>query len=162
MVAAQKPLSNDHDVMLDFGMRIAVISDTHDRYPPSLPHQISDADEVWHLGDVCAPEVLEDFAVAGGVVVVRGNCDTVGDWPLSLELKREGMGFFLTHVPPKDVPAGCSVVLHGHTHVARDETINGVRWLNPGPVTRPRSGGASYAWLTVERGKLTRWEVVRI
>ena len=42
-------------------MRIAVISDTHDRYPPGLPDRLREADEIWHLGDVCAPETLVEF-----------------------------------------------------------------------------------------------------
>jgi predicted phosphodiesterase len=55
-------------------------------------------------------------------------------------------------------------VLHGHTHVPRDETDPlGVRWLNPGCITRPNRGApASFAWLTVTRGKPLRWELVRV
>ena len=41
-----------------FPMRIAVISDTHDRFPLTLPARLKGADEIWHLGDVCEPAVL--------------------------------------------------------------------------------------------------------
>lgn len=144
-------------------MRIAVISDTHDRMPRALPARLRDADEIWHLGDVCAPEVLGEIEQLGPpLVVVRGNCDANDAWPLALELEREGVKFFLTHIPPSSAPAGMAALLHGHTHVARDEVIDGVRWLNPGAISRPRDGAASFAWLTVEQGKLTRWEVVRV
>ncbi len=144
-------------------MRIAVISDTHDRVPRALPVRLREADEIWHLGDVCAPEIFAEFAQIGlPLVVVRGNCDANDAWPLELELGREGVKFFLTHRPPTHVPAGVAAVLHGHTHVARDEMRDGVRWLNPGAISKPREGEASFAWLTVERGKLTRWETVRI
>jgi predicted phosphodiesterase len=34
------------------------------------------------------------------------------------------------------------VVLHGHTHVPRDERVAGVLFLNPGCVTRPNRGAA--------------------
>ena len=45
----------------------------------------------------------------------------------------------------------------------RDEVIRGVRWLNPGCITRPRGdAGRSFAWLTVQDGKLTSWEFVRV
>jgi predicted phosphodiesterase len=27
-------------------------------------------------------------------------------------------------------------ILHGHTHVARDQTLSGIRWINPGAVHR--------------------------
>jgi hypothetical protein len=143
-------------------MRIAVFSDTHDRYPPGLPERLKGADEIWHLGDVCAEETLEEFAQLGPPLhVVQGNCDTHAAWPLALELERGGVRFFLTHIPPSRAPVGFAAVLHGHTHVARDEVVDGVRWLNPGCITRPRVGPASFAWLTVGRGKLTSWEVVR-
>jgi putative phosphoesterase len=145
-------------------MRIAVFSDTHDRYPPGLAERMKGADEIWHLGDVCAPETLDEFAALGVPLrVVQGNCDTEASWPLELLLEREGVTFFLTHVPPTSVPRGTVAVLHGHTHTPRDETIHGVRWLNPGCITRPREdSGRSFAWLTVAGGKLTSWEFVRV
>lgn len=149
-------------------MRIAVISDTHDRMPPRLPARLREADEIWHLGDVCAPAMLVEIEQLGPPLhVVRGNCDTNEAWPLALELEREGVKFFLTHIPPtppedEQLPAGVQVVLHGHTHAARDEMLAGVRWLNPGAITRPRVGAASWAWLTVKDGKLTSWELRRI
>lgn len=147
-----------------WAVRIAVFSDTHDRYPPSLPKRMARADEIWHLGDVCAPETLAEFSALGPPLrVVRGNCDADERWPLELELVREGVRFYLVHIPPPLVPAGCAAVLHGHTHVPRDEAIGGVRWLNPGSAGRPRDGGTpSFAWLTVVRGQLTSWELMRI
>lgn len=146
-----------------YPMRIAVISDTHDRYPPTLPARLKAADEIWHLGDVCDPDVLVEFAQLGPPLrVVRGNCDSHFEWPLALSLEREGVTFYLTHIPPSRVPKGVAVVLHGHTHVPRDEMAGGVRWLNPGCITRPRGVPPSFAWLTVEQGKLVSWELVRV
>lgn len=145
-------------------MRIAVISDTHDRYPRTLPKRIRGADEIWHLGDVCAPEILVEFEQLGPPLqVVAGNCDA-HPWPLTLTLERAGVSFHLVHIPPNRAPAGAKVVLHGHTHVPRDETDpSGVRWLNPGCITRPNRGAAaSFAWLLVEQGKPLRWELVRV
>jgi hypothetical protein len=48
--------------------------------------------------------------------------------------------------------------------VPRDETDPlGVRWLNPGCITRPNRGApASFAWLTIGRGKPFTWELVRL
>ena len=145
-------------------MRIAVISDTHDHFPSTLPGRLRGADEIWHLGDVCDPAGLVEFEPLGAPLrVVMGNCDAHPGWPLWLELERESVKFFLTHIPPERAPRGCKVVLHGHTHVPRDETIRGVRWLNPGSIARPRDGApASFAWLTVRGGKLVSWEPMRL
>ena len=143
-------------------MRIAVIADTHDRYPPLLPQRLKAADEIWHLGDVCEPETLTGFELLGKPLhVVLGNNESHNLWPLVLVLERAGTKFFLTHVPPARAPAGAQVVLHGHTHVPRDETDErGVRWLNPGCITRPNRGArASFAWLTVEDGKPLEWRL---
>ena len=145
-------------------MRIAVISDTHDRFPPTLPKRLRGADEIWHLGDVCAPETLVAFEQLGAPLrVVVGNCDA-HPWPITLDLEREGMRFHLVHIPPSRAPRGVEVLLHGHTHVPRDESdTGGVRWLNPGCITRPNRGApASFAWLTLTRGKAPRWELVRV
>lgn len=144
-------------------MRIAVISDTHDRYPPRLPGQLKGADEIWHLGDVCDPVTLVEFAQLGPPLhVVMGNCDA-HPWPAALELEREGVRCYLTHVPPSRPPRGADAILHGHTHVPRDEVIGGVRWLNPGCITRPNRGApASFAWLTVKDGRMLSWDVVPV
>jgi len=151
-------------VLFSTAMRIAVLADTHDRYPPTLPGRLRGADEIWHLGDVCDPTTLAEFEQLGPPLrVVLGNCDSYAGWPVALELEREGVHFFLTHIPPRRLPAGVRNVLHGHTHTPRDELIGGVRWLNPGCITRPRQGASpSFAWLTVERGKLKRWELARV
>jgi putative phosphoesterase len=144
-------------------MRIAVISDTHDDFPPALPARLKGADEIWHLGDVCEPAVLTEFAALGPPLhVVQGNCDEHFEWPLELVLEREGVTFYLTHIPPHEVPPGVQAVLHGHTHVPRDEVVDGVRWLNPGCISRPRGVRPSFAWLTVEQGKVVSWELVRV
>ena len=145
-------------------MRIAVISDTHDRYPLNLPKRVREADEIWHLGDVCSPDTLAEFETLGPPLrVVVGNCDA-HPWPLTLDLEREGRRFHLVHIPPARAPSGAEFILYGHTHVPRDETDpGGTRWLNPGCITRPNRGApASFAWLTLKRGKPLKWELVRI
>ena len=146
-------------------MRIAVLADTHDKYPPGLPARLRGADEIWHLGDVCEPETLLEFQALGPPLhVVVGNCDEPDSWPLTLDLERADLRFHLTHIPPGHAPEGARAVLHGHTHVPRDETdFRGVRWLNPGCITRPNRGApASFAWLTLTPGKIASWELVRV
>jgi putative phosphoesterase len=145
-------------------MRIAVIADTHNHHPAKLPGLLAGADEIWHLGDVCEPETLEAFERLGPPLrVVLGNNDFYPGWPLTLRLEREGVRFHLEHIPPSRAPVGCEVVLHGHTHVPRDEMLHGVRWLNPGCVSYANRGApASFAWLTLKKGRALEWRVVRL
>ena len=143
-------------------MRIAVIADTHDRYPPGLPRRLQSADEIWHLGDVCDPLTLGEFERLGKpLYVVLGNNESHDLWPRELQLDRAGLKFYLTHIPPVRIPPDANVVLHGHTHVPRDETDErGVRWLNPGCITRPNRGErASFAWLTLQPGRPPEWRL---
>jgi putative phosphoesterase len=142
-------------------MRIAIIADTHDRLPDSVCESIRSADEIWHLGDVCSPAILARLARVAPLRIVRGNCDSEPGWPLALDFKLHGLRFHLEHIPSGKPPA-CDVFLHGHTHVPRDETVGGVRFLNPGCITRPNMGApASYAWLTFENGE-PAWKTVPV
>jgi putative phosphoesterase len=144
-------------------VKILILADTHDK----LPHKILDlaltANETWHLGDVCAERILDELRAAGPPVrVVRGNCDCNFQWPLVIDLVRNGLKFRLQHIPPERPPEDVDVVLHGHTHVPRNERRGGVLFLNPGCVTRPNQGSpASVAWLEIGDRKIN-WELVAL
>jgi putative phosphoesterase len=144
--------------------KIFVLADTHNKFPEKLSILGRDANEIWHLGDVCAERILDELrAIGPPVTLVRGNCDSNFEWPLVVDLVRGGLRFRLQHIPPeprtlsgKDV----DVVLHGHTHVPRNEKRSGILFLNPGCVTRPNRGSpASVAWLEIADGKVN-WRLV--
>ena len=142
-------------------MRVAVLADTHDRLPVSVCAAIRGADEIWHLGDMCSPAILVTLEKIAPVRIVRGNCDSESGWPLKLDFTLAGVRFHLEHIPTRKPPA-CDIFLPGHTHVPRDETVGGVRFLNPGCITRPNMGApASYAWLTIDGNGLT-WEIMPV
>jgi uncharacterized protein len=143
------------------GMRIFVLADTHDHLPQNLEALAAGADEVWHLGDVCAPALLVRLENLGlPVTLVRGNCDSNYDWPLVVDLERTGLRFRLVHIPPSHLPAGVDVLLHAHTHVPRNERKEGVLFLNPGCVTRPNRGAPpSVATLEIARSGKLSWRL---
>ena len=145
-------------------MRIAVLADTHNRLPLHLPREIAGADEIWHLGDVTDASSLEPLCALGRpVLVVRGNSDFNMDWPLTLDLEREGFAIRLIHIPPFTGAPGIDLLLHGHTHVPRNERMGATRFLNPGSVGKPNHGApTSYAWLELTRGLPPKWEIVRV
>ena len=140
-------------------MRLAVIADTHDRLPPRILAAIRGADEIWHLGDVCSPAIA-DALLATGVPLrlVRGNCDSHEDWPLTRDFTLEGFRIHLIHIPPTAAPPGVDLLLHGHTHVPRNQIVGHAHFYNPGCITRPNRGApASYAWLELTAGEPPRW-----
>jgi len=141
--------------------RIFVLADTHNRLPDSIKEMAKHADEIWHLGDVCAEAILDELrAIGPRLIVVRGNCDTNFERPLVVDLARGGLKFRLQHIPPDHSPDDVDVFLHAHTHVPRNETRGSVLFLNPGCVTRPNRGAPpSVAWLEIADGKIS-WKLV--
>jgi uncharacterized protein len=142
-------------------LRIFVLADTHNRLPEAVRKIAKDADEIWHLGDVCAETILDELrAIEPQVIVVRGNCDSNYEWPLVVDLARNGLKFRLQHIPPDHLPDDVDLVLHGHTHVPRNERRGSVLYLNPGCVTRANQGAPpSVAWLEIANGKIN-WKLI--
>ena len=56
------------------------------------------------------------------------------------------------------------LVIHGHTHVPRRETVNGITVLNPGSASRPKGGvkGPSVACFDAQDGVLENVRIVYI
>ncbi len=142
-------------------LRIFVLADTHNRLPEKVSEIAREADEIWHLGDVCMETILDQLrAIGPRVTVVRGNCDSNYEWPLVVDLVRGKLKFRLQHIPPDHLQDDVDVVLHGHTHVPRNEKRGGVLFLNPGCVTRANQGAPpSVAWLAIADEK-TNWELI--
>ena len=124
--------------------RIFVLADTHNRLPEKVIDTAKGADEIWHLGDVCAEPILDELrAIGPRVIVVRGNCDSNSEWPLVMDLERAGLKLRLQHIPPE-----------------RYERRGSVLFLNPGCVTRANQGAPpSVAWLEIEDGQID-WKLV--
>ena len=100
------------------------------------------------------------------IMAVRGNCEAEVDqmvlpFPCLADFSQlmvDGKLFHLSHghhqnpqnLPP--LPEG-SVFLFGHTHVKLDESVYGIRCLNPGSVSIPKDGSHSY--LIYENGSFS-------
>src|ERR1044071_1934714 len=145
-------------------LRIFVLADTHDHLPIDLETLAEGADEIWHLGDVCAPSVLQILEQIGPpVTVVRGNCDSNLEWPLTVDLKRNGGRFRLIQSPPARSPENIDVLLHGHTHVPRNERRSAILFSNPGCVRRPNRGAAaSVAHLEIAADGDISWRTIKL
>lgn len=92
------------------------------------------------------------------VIAVRGNCDAEVDivqlpfkMPDEAWLEADGLRIYACHghhlpenPPILQLPPG-TIVLRGHTHIPRAETIDGITFWNPGSLAIPKGGyPASY------------------
>jgi len=145
-------------------LRIGVVADTHNRPVDPILDRLKGVDELWHLGDVCSSGTLDPlYALGVPLRVVRGNNDFNPEWPLTLNPKREGIQFHLVHIPTDYPPAGTQVMIHGHTHVPRDEVADGIRFLNPGSAGLANKGAPrSFAILTLDKGRIQNWQVILV
>lgn len=144
-------------------MKIAVIADTHGRLPAQVAESIRAADEIWHLGDFADATMVGAIRRLGPPFQgVLGNCDSGIDLPMELRLERGGHSFRLIHIPPAKLD-GADFLLHGHTHMPRDEKVGATRVLNPGTVSKPNHGAPpSYAWLGIDGRGAVSWSVVPV
>jgi putative phosphoesterase len=145
-------------------IRIGIISDTHNRLHPRVRDLFKDVDEIWHLGDVCDQTILDELEVfCPRLTTILGNNDGGLELPLTLDLEREGETFHLIHIPPVRSPVKSGWLLHGHTHVPRDEQQGGVRWFNPGSAGLANKGAPlSVAFLTKQGQSPFQAQVMRL
>lgn len=101
------------------------------------------------------------------LICVRGNCDAevdqmVLDFPVLADyavLYADGIEMYLTHghifdptnLPP--LPSG-AVMLNGHTHIPRSETVGGVLCLNCGSVALPKEN-SPHSCIVYEDGEFS-------
>ena len=43
-------------------LRVFVVADTHNKLPQKVVDLAREADEIWHLGDVCEPTITDDLS----------------------------------------------------------------------------------------------------
>lgn len=143
-------------------MQIGIISDTHGLLRPEAVEALRGSQHIIHAGDVGDPAILAKLEEIAPVTAVRGNVDH-GDWaeklPETNVLEVEGVSIYVLHILDrldlKPEAAGFAAVIYGNSHVPKQETKNGVLYLNPGNAGPKRfSRPISLGRLTIENGKL--------
>jgi len=141
-------------------MLIGIISDIHGHLSRQAIKALEGCDIILCAGDVERPDILWELQAIAPTTAVLGNCDHRDMGPGVEAVASpllEGVRFKMVHRPQDigEVPDDVQVVVHGHTHVPRDEVIAGVRYLNPGSSTRPRGGSSkSLIRMVVRDGKI--------
>lgn len=130
-------------------MKIILMSDSHGRNNriDEILEMHQDADMVLHCGDI----ECDEFTYPN-IRVVRGNNDFYGDFPDKMCLNIGSHRVLMMHshlcysrnrnkyMSQMAKDAGCDTVFYGHTHVACDTIVNGVRLINPGSLYYARDG----------------------
>jgi len=122
-------------------MKIVLVSDNHGD-KEALEKVLSDnpcADYYIHCGDSSLSNYeIEPFAS------VKGNNDYYGDYPYNRVLEIEGHKIYICHghreiynrtlesLIASAKKRECDIVFFGHIHVFFDQTIDGIRLINPG------------------------------
>lgn len=79
---------------------------------------------------------------------VYGNCDVPAFFPgydHSLTFTAENKKIFLHHGHHRGlIPSDTDIIIQGHTHVWSLEKQQGRIFLNPGSISRPKKGAATY------------------
>jgi putative phosphoesterase len=120
-------------------LRIGVISDTHGLLRPQVEQRLAGVAHIIHAGDIGRPDVIAGLRRIAPVTAIKGNVDT-GDWaeryPDTQMVKLGGRSIYVLHdlqqLQLDPVSCGIDVVVSGHSHRPRIETIDGVLYLNPG------------------------------
>ena len=147
-------------------MLVGVISDMHGHLSEEAYKALEPCDMSLCAGDVERPTILMELDAIAPTVAVLGNCDTSlrgMDIPFTASPRIGGVRFFMTHRPEDigTVAEDVRVVVHGHTHIPREERIGEVLYLNPGSASKPRGGSKrGVARVTIANGEVANVEFV--
>ena len=129
--------------------KILLMSDSHEASDmiQKAKSKYPDMDLYIHCGDCKLPASRME-----GFITVAGNLDDVSQFPSEEKLTIGNFNIWITHghkYIKGDSPdykalareaknRNCNVVFFGHTHTYYDNTIDGIRLLNPGSVWKTR------------------------
>ncbi len=106
---------------------------------------LAHVDHIIHGGDIGDPEIITALRRIAPVTAIRGNVDT-GDWATEFArtefVQLAGRLFYVLHdlntLQVDPVAEGIDVIVSGHSHVPKINTVDGLLYLNPGSAGRRR------------------------
>jgi len=125
--------------------RIGILSDTHGLLRPEAERCLAGVDHIVHGGDIGDPDIIAALRRIAPVTAIRGNVD-IGDWACdygdTARVRIADRSLFVLHdlksmrIDPAAL--GIDVVISGHSHVPKIDTVGGVLYVNPGSAGRRR------------------------
>lgn len=152
-------------------MKIAVFSDTHGSLTAlaRVREHLLGIDCFAHCGDGLTELDELSRTFHSGYVFVRGNCDPYSEIPLERTVTWNGVRVLLLHghtvsgkmnLYYRAKSQDCSLVLYGHSHTASCEQHDGIWFVNPGSLSRPRGMKPGSCALISLDGGITQVEIL--
>lgn len=132
--------------------RILLLSDTHGYTDDRILEYANQADEVWHAGDIGAPECISSLEAKGNFRAVYGNIDGAeirSSYPLDNRFILEGVDVWMTHIggyPGRYAPRVKEILasnppgmfICGHSHILKVmyDKKHDMLCMNPGAAGR--------------------------
>lgn len=148
--------------------RIGAVSDSHgDIYAVKRAiSQMGDVDIIIHLGDHFRDAQMAAKEIKRNICYIRGNCDFGSSVECDRIFAAENTKILITHGHRYNVKSDyldiyikarqeeVGLVLFGHTHFAEVFEKDNIVFVNPGSVSRPRGGLATFAVVTIDKGRI--------
>ena len=123
-------------------MKIILTSDIH-KNKRLVDYILYNFDADYYLD--CGDSELNNYELKNFETVL-GNCD-YENYPRYRIFSEEGLNILLTHGHLYSIDKmielakvnNCKIIIHGHTHIKKDEIIDDIIILNPGSITKPRN-----------------------
>jgi len=160
-------------------MKVLLLSDTHSYLDDRILSYASQADEVWHAGDIGDLKVTDSLKKIKPLRAVYGNIDNHEarlEFPLNNRFTCEGMDIWITHIggyPDKYNPAireeinrnPPQIFIAGHSHILKvqfDKKLNCLH-LNPGACgVHGMHQMRTMLRFEIEKGKIFNLEVIEL
>ena len=159
--------------------KILLLSDTHSHIDERILHCVSEADEVWHAGDIGDLAVTNAIAALKPLKAVYGNIDdhkARSSFPLDLKFDCEGMKVWITHIggypgkynqrireeikqnPPQ-------IFIAGHSHILKVQWDKSIQCMHLNPGACGVSGFHQMRTMlrfSIDKGSLKDLEVIEL
>ena len=146
-------------------MKLAIISDTHNKLRPEVLELLHTADAILHGGDISKQDIVNQLRSIAPLYVVRGNNDK--EWaeaiPHDLTIELGGLRFYMVHKKseiPKNL-GDIDIVIYGHSHKYDQTEKDGILFLNPGSCGPRRfNQEIAMAMMDIENGQYSVKKIV--
>jgi putative phosphoesterase len=159
--------------------KIGLLSDTHGYFHPRIAEFFSGCDEIWHAGDIGAPEVIDRLESLATVRAVYGNIDGSvlrKDFPEVALFTVEGLRVLMMHIggyPGRYTPKARKLIekyrpglfVSGHSHILKVMPDNKYHLLHINPGAAGISGfhkGITAVRFSIADGRPADLEVLDI